>query len=681
MTSHTLLLLDPNPQTLKVMESQLRGYGYQVSATTQVAEALELIEAEAPDLIISELELGRVESALDLFERLKADASTREISLITLTDHESRRIECLTAGADDVLVKPVYMAELRDRVEQLLQRKSVNLQPDSSQRFFGRLEEMGLLDLLQVIDVSKRSGLLLIEHKSERGSLWFQEGILHDAEMNRLRGRAALNRLLTWEFGQYEFDFNAAARPDQIQSSLEEIKAAGLKYVSQWNKVCELLPSLDTIFRYDPSALAERSEPLSSISKKLIERFNGQRTILETLNVTEAPDLDVLQAITELYFEGLVYEVREVFDGEGESEEVFIDAPGTLVPPIPGATGAVEPPPAPYLDLEGGLSEEGEDLLADMYSTPGGEAEPQPDSVITPPPIPDEFPEDDEQADETYSTLFGIDGSFDYADEEAEFFEQLESAEERPAISDIAPPARRTHPLTWLFSLSIVGLGVAFFSQDHVNPLEITEYANDYRQWTKIALGERPADYERRPIKMPWQIKVRSMRAGSNLDGKGDEQSGSVVIKPKTRKLKRSEQRQLAKTLKEAIALRAQATDANQRKQALKVTQKALSIQPSDPSALLLAASLCLDNNESEQALHYLLQLWQVDPQYNNPSALGSDYGPGIVYILIGTTLQMLKRDQEAVTYYEDYIRAFPSSAQSREIRSIINRIRRKRKR
>ena len=45
---------------------------------------------------------------------------------------------------------------------------------------------MGLLDLLQVIEVSKRSGCLSIEHKGQSGSLWFQEGVLHDAEMGHL---------------------------------------------------------------------------------------------------------------------------------------------------------------------------------------------------------------------------------------------------------------------------------------------------------------------------------------------------------------------------------------------------------------------------------------------------------------------------------------------------------------
>ena len=92
-----------------------------------------------------------------------------------ITDHESKRVDCLTAGADDVLVRPVYMAELKDRAEILLQkRKRKGMEQGAGNRFFGRLEEMGLLDLLQVIEVSKRSGRLQIEHRGQSGYCGFK---------------------------------------------------------------------------------------------------------------------------------------------------------------------------------------------------------------------------------------------------------------------------------------------------------------------------------------------------------------------------------------------------------------------------------------------------------------------------------------------------------------------------
>ena len=123
------------------MESQLKRYGYQVEVAFTSQEALDYLESSTPDLIISELELGFGESAVELCQQLKSREETREVIFVMVTDHEARRIDCLSAGADDTLVKPIYMAELRGRIEQLLERRGVELKSQDGQRFFGRLEE------------------------------------------------------------------------------------------------------------------------------------------------------------------------------------------------------------------------------------------------------------------------------------------------------------------------------------------------------------------------------------------------------------------------------------------------------------------------------------------------------------------------------------------------------------
>ena len=256
MAEQTLLIIDPNPQSLNVMEVQLRKYDYEVISANTVERALQLLSVSPPDLIISEYSLDEGEDAVNLCKRLKGEVATQSIPFIILTEHDDQKSDCHEAGADEVVAKPIYIAELRDRAEILLQkRRRLTLEQGVGQRFFGRLEEMGLLDLMQVIEVSKRSGQLMIEHQSSKGSLWFQDGVVHDAELNQLQGKDALNRLLTWEFGQYEFDFKAAPRPNMIKTELSDLRARGLSYVDQWNKMCEQLPPLETVFRQDPAVL------------------------------------------------------------------------------------------------------------------------------------------------------------------------------------------------------------------------------------------------------------------------------------------------------------------------------------------------------------------------------------------------------------------------------------------
>jgi two-component system alkaline phosphatase synthesis response regulator PhoP len=110
--------------------------------------ALQNIYIEAPDLIISEVDL-KEDSGLDLCTQLKEQEDYNSIPMIFLSSKIEDKAKALSLGADDFLVKPVYMGELKDRMEILLQKKQrLGLEQGEGNRFFGCLEEMALLDLL-----------------------------------------------------------------------------------------------------------------------------------------------------------------------------------------------------------------------------------------------------------------------------------------------------------------------------------------------------------------------------------------------------------------------------------------------------------------------------------------------------------------------------------------------------
>ena len=705
MAEQTLLLIDPNQQNLNSMEVQLRKYGYEVATATAVDRALQLISISPPDLIVSELSLGS-DSAIDLCQRLKSETATQATPFMMITDHESKRVECLTAGADDVLVRPVYMAELKDRAELLLQkRKRLGMEQGAGNRFFGRLEEMGLLDLLQVIEVSKRSGCLSIEHRGESGSLWFQEGVLHDAEMNHLKGREALNRLLTWEYGQYEFDFKAAARPNLIQSSLSDLRSVGLKHVDQWNKMCEQLPPLETIFRSDPAVIEDRAEPLSKLLKSLIERFDGRKTALEVINLSPEDDLDVLQSLTELYFEGLIYEVREVIQEDSSPEPVFLDPQGDVdeanedaifgidekdqgddadadfdIPPVVDED-ALPPPVAEVNEDE--IPEEGQDLLAELYSAPTGSE----NLDFTPPPVPTDIPGDEEQADETYSTLFGLDGAFDYDEEEEDFFngsldENLDPFEGEPVEKQ--PMSGSAKVFSGLLIATLIA-GISFAMQDRVQPIKLIDTAAAHANWHRLELNELPEVYKTSPISESWEIEVRTSDSlmSDIAQDVGIAPTVGVVsskTKSKGRKLKKQDKRRVAKLLKEAQSLKNKGGDANWRK-AAQVADKALALQPTNLYGLLLSASLHMELGQDRDALSRLQNLMQIDPNYGNTKVGGPLYENGVIYPLIGNALQSLGKKREALKFYEDYLRKFSNGKQAQEIRNVVQTLKRNTKR
>ena len=246
MAQQTILLIDPDKHNLGVMEVQLRKYNYLVRSTDHMQGALQNIQIDTPDLIICEIDL-KTDSGLDFCAQLKSQTEYQAIPIIFLGSRIEDKTEALSQGADDFLLKPVYMGELKDRIEILLQKKQrLGLEQGDGNRFFGRLEEMALLDLLQIIDVSKRSGQLKIEHKGRQGNLWFKDGILLDSKMDHLDNVDAIYRLLTWDFGQYEFDFTPPTQSQKIKQSIAEVKSEGMTRLAQWNSMCEQLPSMET---------------------------------------------------------------------------------------------------------------------------------------------------------------------------------------------------------------------------------------------------------------------------------------------------------------------------------------------------------------------------------------------------------------------------------------------------
>ncbi|GAA4102728.1 SpoIIE family protein phosphatase [Actinomadura miaoliensis] len=113
-----VLIADDNADMREYLTRLLRGAGHQVSAVTDGQAALEAARAQAPDLIVSDVMMPRLDG-LQLVAALRADARTAGTPVLLLSARAGQEasIEGLAAGADDYLVKPFSAAELLARVQ------------------------------------------------------------------------------------------------------------------------------------------------------------------------------------------------------------------------------------------------------------------------------------------------------------------------------------------------------------------------------------------------------------------------------------------------------------------------------------------------------------------------------------------------------------------------------------
>jgi two-component system OmpR family response regulator len=82
----------------------------------------------------------------------------------------------------------------------------------------GGLDQIGLATLLTILDMERRSGVLLLHRAGEIGRLWLCDGRVIRARMEhtRLTGRAAVFDLFGWEDGRFEFTQSEVEDNDEI---------------------------------------------------------------------------------------------------------------------------------------------------------------------------------------------------------------------------------------------------------------------------------------------------------------------------------------------------------------------------------------------------------------------------------------------------------------------------------
>ena len=118
-----ILVVDDEPDITALVAYHLAREGYRVSTAGNGAEALTAVRNERPDLVVLDLMLPDV-SGYEVLRELRGGTSTGEIGVILLTarKEEADRIEGLTRGADDYVVKPFAPKELVLRVGAVLRR-------------------------------------------------------------------------------------------------------------------------------------------------------------------------------------------------------------------------------------------------------------------------------------------------------------------------------------------------------------------------------------------------------------------------------------------------------------------------------------------------------------------------------------------------------------------------------
>jgi two-component system, OmpR family, phosphate regulon response regulator PhoB len=121
--THRVLVVDDEPDITALVAYHLARSGYRVSTASSGSEAIKAAMEERPDLVVLDLMLPGM-SGYDVLRELRTREETRDTGVVLLTarKEEADRIEGLTRGADDYVVKPFSPQELVLRIGAVLRR-------------------------------------------------------------------------------------------------------------------------------------------------------------------------------------------------------------------------------------------------------------------------------------------------------------------------------------------------------------------------------------------------------------------------------------------------------------------------------------------------------------------------------------------------------------------------------
>ncbi|MCZ7677291.1 MAG: DUF4388 domain-containing protein [Sandaracinaceae bacterium] len=309
MAKKSLLLVDADPRSLRVLEVSLRKAGYSVATCRDAQSALETVDLSQPDLILSDTRLPGI-NGFELVQELRKREEHKGVPFMFLSSDGSveSKVRGLELGVEDYLVKPIYIKEIITRINLTLQRQEreglARRTSISKTRFTGQLGDMGLVDLLQTVEISRKSGVLELTNGAHRGTVTFRDGQLVDAEAGRLRGDAAIYRLLLWNEGEFEIDFRPVRAEQRIKSSTQALLMEGMRRIDEWGRLLEQIPSLDNVFEVSEEELVERLAEIPDEINEILRHIDGRRSLMQVVDACGGDDLETLTAITEALLRG-----------------------------------------------------------------------------------------------------------------------------------------------------------------------------------------------------------------------------------------------------------------------------------------------------------------------------------------------------------------------------------------
>ena len=305
-----LLAVDDNRIILEVIEDHFVAMGWEVWRAEDGARGLQVLERGVPDAVVADI-LMPVLDGWGFYSAVRARPATREIPFVFLTIESDlpQRLRGLRLGADDYVVKPFDVEDLYLRIENLLaRRRPQSVTHEDSVLLSGSVKHFALSDLLQILALNGKDGIVEIVEGSRQGRIEFDAGQLVHAVSETSVGVKALHRMLGWAGATFRvLPREGPPRQRTLEGAPSTLLMDGLVALDEWRRRAPELPSTDARLEIVADARARLTgRQVSGAEFEVLSRIKRGATVGQIFDESARDDSELAEAIATLLSEGVI---------------------------------------------------------------------------------------------------------------------------------------------------------------------------------------------------------------------------------------------------------------------------------------------------------------------------------------------------------------------------------------
>jgi CheY-like chemotaxis protein len=231
-----ILLVDDNPMILGMLRGALAPLA-SVTTASDAADALLKAVEDPPDLLVSDYRMPGMDGR-QLVDKLRSRPKTAGASVILLATKSdiTEKLSTQDQVVDDFVEKPFFLREATQRIKRVidkiaLEKMAKNVASDGVLR--GSLLQMNVIDLVQSLEMGRKSCALTLTHKDENCEVYFREGQVTHAQYGPLNGDAAVFKVLRWTEGNFQVNFEGKTTQQTTTLNTQGLLMEGLRLLDE----------------------------------------------------------------------------------------------------------------------------------------------------------------------------------------------------------------------------------------------------------------------------------------------------------------------------------------------------------------------------------------------------------------------------------------------------------------